>query len=754
MLRRVLLAGLGLAVCAAASTSPGSVILPSGWRLSSPVRRPVTLSTMPQGLALSPDGRLLAIVESGSLVPDVRIYETAVGRLRATVPLRGAFGAPVWAGPASFLVAGANTDGVYHVNAADGTAQATIVGRGTWPAAVAIHGDLIATADDGAGGVTLLQPGREPRFVAAGAHPSAVVFSLDGTRLYAAIRQPSEVVAIDVASARVLAHIPSGLHPAALARSADGARVYVAESDDDSIGIIDTASNRRIGAISVQLRDGRAHGFGASPNALAIRGGDLFVSLGAQNAIARIRGDRVVERIPAGWYPTGVAIASDGTLFALNGKGERAPANPQYDPFNAKTWPHGYVANITGGSLRVISPQSYADAQGVTRAADGEARPLWTPLPSSKTIVRANGPIRHVIYVIKENRSYDQVLGDVPGANGDAKLAAFGVGLTPNQHAIVKRFGIFDNAYANSQTSPDGHNWTDAALANDYVERFWPVIGAGRRTLYDMQVGNAPDVPHGGYLWDAAKRAGITYRNYGEDLFVPLHGPIAIPINTMPGLAGHFDPRYVGWDPAYSDLKRIAEWRREFAQFVRTRTLPQLEIVYLPDDHTEATKPGYRTPQAYVATNDWAVGQLVETVSRSPYWKSTAILMLEDDAQSGPDHVSDQRSTFYVASPYARAGAHHAHYSTVGMLRTVEIFLGLPPLSIYDAVAQPMYDAFAMQPANAAPFAAVRPAADLNAVNGKAAYGAAISARFDTRRPDMGDQRLFGAITQRAVLQR
>jgi hypothetical protein len=222
-------------------------------------------------------------------------------------------------------------------------------------------------------------------------------------------------------------------------------------------------------------------------------------------------------------------------------------------------------------------------------------------------------------------------------------------------------------------------------------------------------------------------------------------------INTMPGLTDHFDPRYIGWDLHYSDTERFAEWQREFREFVANGNLPQLEIVYLPNDHTSGTKAGELTPQAYVATNDWAVGRLVQEVSHSRYWKSTAIFVLEDDAQNGPDHVSDQRSTFYIASPYAVRGVHHAHYSTVSFVHSIELLLGLQPLSIYDATARPLYDAFGTTATNSAAFSAVKPGIDMNARNTKAAYGAALSAKLNFNEPDAVDPHVLNDILSHAA---
>jgi hypothetical protein len=343
------------------------------------------------------------------------------------------------------------------------------------------------------------------------------------------------------------------------------------------------------------------------------------------------------------------------------------------------------------------------------------------------------------------------VLGDIPNANGDPHLVYYGSRVTPNQHAIARRFGIFDNAYVDAQVSANGHNWTDAAFANDYVERFWPPNYGGRRALYDFQQGNSPDVPHNGYLWDAAKRANITYRDYGEDVDEPDNSPVKMVLNTFPGLTGHFDPRYIGWDLSYMDTDRLAEWQREFDGFEAHGDLPKLEIVYLPNDHTAGTHPGMRTPSAYVAMNDWAVGRLVERVSHSKDWRSTATFVLEDDAQDGPDHVSDQRSTFYIASPYARGGVQHAQYSTAGFVHTIELLLGLQPLSIYDATARPLYDAFTTVPGNAAFYHALQPAVSMNELNTKTAYGAARSARMDFSRPDRADPRVLNDILAHAV---
>ncbi|HKU69101.1 MAG TPA: alkaline phosphatase family protein [Candidatus Baltobacteraceae bacterium] len=745
MHRRAIIALAGaLGLCSGlAAAAAGVVSLPNGWHLAPPSGPAAATGTMPQGIALSPDGRLLAVVESGVNPPALRILQTPGLRVSSVIPLDGAFGAPVWLDDDRVLVAGANADSILTVDVRSGNVSKTPAGKGSWPAAVAARAGAIAAVNDGSGTVTIGSSN-----LRVGDHPADAIFSADAKTLYVSVRGANQVVAIDAATHGEITRIATGSHPAALALSSDGSKLYVAESDDDAVGVIDTRTNQKIAEVSVGMHAARASGYGASPNALAVHGEDLFVSLGAENAIAIIRSGRVVARIPAGWYPTGVAVGGDGTLYVSDGKGEGMPANPHFNPFVRNS--AGYVGSSTVGSVRAIAPAAYRNAGAATASVLANAMPEWTPAPASATILRADGPIRHVIYVIKENRSYDQVLGDVSGANGDPKLVEFGKAVTPNQHALAARFGVFDNAYADAQVSADGHNWTDAAFANDYVERFWPPNYGGRRGSYDFQSGTAPDVPHNGYLWDAAIRSHVSFRDYGEDIEFPGHG-IALGINTFPGLRNAFDPHYIGWDLSYSDLSRYAEWKREFSAYIANGNLPQLEIVYLPNDHTAGTAPGRLTPQAYVATNDLAVGKIIDTLSHSRYWKSTAVFILEDDAQNGPDHVSDQRSTFYIASPYARGGVRHDRYSTVSFVRTIELLLGIQPLSIYDQTARPLYDAFSTHVVSAAPFAALAPGVNLNETNQKTAYGAAVSARMDFSRPDAADPAVLGDVIAHAV---
>jgi len=332
----------------------------------------------------------------------------------------------------------------------------------------------------------------------------------------------------------------------------------------------------------------------------------------------------------------------------------------------------------------------------------------------------------------------------MPEGNGDAALAWFGSNVTPNEHALAARFGLYDNAYTSGEVSDAGHMWTDAGFANDYVERFWPLTYGGRRAVDDLSSGDGPRLPGAGYLWDSARRAHVSFRDYGE-LVDRGSGPGHAWVPDVPSLRGVIDPRYAGWDLDTSDLARAREWRREFNDFVRAGTLPQFEFIWLPNDHTYGSKAKKLTPAAYVATNDVALGQMVDTLSHSKVWSSSAMFVIEDDAQDGPDHVSDQRTTLFVISPYARGGVRHEHYATVSILRTIEIVLGMRPLSTYDAMAVPMYAGFAPA-ANLQPYDALPAKRSLDERNGSKAYGAAVSERLNFSAPDAAPDTVFDDI--------
>src|SRR5262249_49132510 len=375
-----------------------------------------------------------------------------------------------------------------------------------------------------------------------------------------------------------------------------------------------------------------------------------------------------------------------------------------------------YIAGLFRGTLSVItmpgplqmaaysktvyecSPLRREDPTGVT----GPAPAAGNPIP---TRVGDRSPITHCVYIIKENRTYDQVFGDMPRGNGEPSLCLFPEAVTPNHHALVREFVLLDNFYVESEVSADGHEWSMGAYATDFVEKPWPISYRGEKRAPYPSEGNKPVFaiarPSGGYLWDKAAAKGVSYRSYGE--FVENGKTPDDPSSTVvEALKGHFDPKFRGFDMDYPDQKRADRFLEELAGFEKAGEMPRLIVLRLPNDHTSGTRPGMPTPTAFVADNDLALGRVVEGLSRSRFWKGLAIFVVEDDAQNGSDHVDAHRTVALAISPYIKKGSVDSTlYSTSSMLRTMELILGLEPMSQFDASARPMFASFASQPDSA-----------------------------------------------------
>ncbi|HEX5854939.1 MAG TPA: hypothetical protein VFZ57_04910, partial [Thermoanaerobaculia bacterium] len=362
---------------------------------------------------------------------------------------------------------------------------------------------------------------------------------------------------------------------------------------------------------------------------------------------------------------------------------------------------------------KVYAVTPYSDAVRLRPAR----APAASPIPRK---VGGASPIKHVFYIIRENRTYDQILGDMPEGNGDPNLCLFGEDVTPNAHALAREFALFDNFYVNAEVSYDGHAYSTGAIATDVVEKIWPLNYGERGGVYLSEGEGAMRNAYGnitapaqGYIWDACLRSGVTVRSYGEFVFDP-HPAQERPAQpqagdfkagsgpyeaSVPGLKGHIAPDYPPFDLSIPDGRRVDIWLKEFREFEENGKLPRLSILRLGGDHTNYARPDFPTPRAMIAENDLALGRIVEAISGSRYWKDSAVFVLEDDAQNGPDHVDAHRSVALVASPYARRRALDSTLTTTcGMLRTMELILGLPPMSQCDAAAAPMYGAFQSKP--------------------------------------------------------
>ncbi|HVH08460.1 MAG TPA: beta-propeller fold lactonase family protein, partial [Gemmatimonadales bacterium] len=483
--------------------------------------------------------------------------------------------------------------------------------------------------------------------------------------------------------------IPVGPHPSALALR--GTDLYVALAGANGVVRVDLRTRAVAERLTVALSPQAPTG--SDPNALALApdGRTLYVAMAGNNAVAVVRrgptGMELAGLIPVGWYPTAVAVAANGrTLYVANGKGNSAAANRDGT----------YIARLITGTVSLIPIPDAATLGRYTRE-------VYASSPYSNPRVRAVSPdrlgaappVRHVVYVVRENRTYDQVFGDVRAGNGDSGLALFNDSVTPNAHAIARRWVLFDNFYVNGEVSANGHEWTDRAFSGDYNEKTWPQNYSHRRP-WDFDDGEDLVNPHGAYLWDAARRKGLWVVNFGERAETDSTG------NTHTALAG-LDEVTVHSYPAFRleipDTLRARLVADSIASWDRQGRFPDLVLIWLPRDHTYGRAGGRPTPRSMVAENDLALGRIVERLSISPTWASLALFALEDDAQDGPDHVDAHRSVLLVASPWARRGVvDSTFYTTSAVVRSIELLLGLPALSQYDSAATPLWAAFASQP--------------------------------------------------------
>ena len=648
----------------------------------------------------------------------------------------------------------------------------------------ATTGALLAEAD--------LRPGRIDARDAGkpgGTYPWTVAWS-SNHRAFVSIQRDRELVTLEVGSTRIAVSSRLRLRgqPNQMLASADGRRLYVALDNSDSIVAIDTAKPAVLADISAiapaEILPNPEGLRGANPNALALSPDErtLFVSLGGLNAISviqletdvlsapaakknadddddapAIRQSRVIGLIPTGWYPTAVALGEGGaTLYVANGK---SPAGPNAEACRALAGSkclaaNQYVLQLEKAGLLSMPLPSHTDLSRLTRqVAQNNNFPSAGKTASHDAIMQAlRTKIRHVIYVIKENRTYDQVLGDLEIGNGDPKLAIFPYALGPNHHALARNFVTLDNFYDSGAVSPTGWNWSTAARTTDLTEKSVPLNYAGRGLTYDWEgtnrninvglptlaeriaansrVPNDPDIvpgtsdvaapdapgdePGAGYLWDLAIRANLSVRNYGfyGDLarYVrshPNHIPpertpaatgLTVFLPTKPSLMARTDPYYRGFDMNFPDFWRIQEWRREFAEADRGDKIPALTLLRLPHDHLGnfgTAIDGVNTAETQFSDNDYALGLLVETVAKSNAADSTLIFVLEDDAQNGPDHVDAHRSPAFIIGPYVKQRSLiSTHHTTVSMLRTIEEVLGLPAMGLNDGLADPMSDVF------------------------------------------------------------
>ncbi|PKR84643.1 bifunctional YncE family protein/alkaline phosphatase family protein [Heyndrickxia camelliae] len=706
-----------------------------------PVGQQITLGNFPMGGALSPDGNYLIVSNDGQGTQSLQVVDTKKIKIVQTIEYKS---------PESlYLGVAFSPDGKTLYASAGGNNKIRkytfINGQLTekpaiqlkdsknsnfYPAGLSVspNGAYLYVANNLDHSVSKINLASQKivQTVSVGKNPYTAYLTKDGKSLYVSNWGESSITLLNPETLEVEKNISTGLHPNAIAENPVSGDVYVSNSDDDSISVISANTKKVVQTLSV--KPFKQSPTGSQPDALSVSkdGKTLYVANAGNNDIVMIdlssKKAKVRGLIPTAWYPTGIYLDKN-KVMVTNAKGLGAGPNAQGQ----------YIGSMIEGTLSVFDTPNNRELSKYTKQVyknltdKGEAKRAGNnPIPMNP---EGKSPIKHVIYIIKENRTYDQVFGDLGKGNGDPSLTSFGENITPNLHKLANQFVTFDNFYADAEISAQGHNWSTAAKANDYTEKNWMANYSSRNRGYDFEGDNDAAYPKAGFLWNNAHRSGVSFRDYGE--FVNYDKVKKQWVATDPSIGDRFDPEFPGWNLDISDLDRVAEWKKEFNSFVKNDNLPQLQIVRLGNDHTQGTKVGKLTPEAMVAQNDAAVGKLVDAVSHSKYWKDTAIFITEDDAQNGWDHVDAHRTESLVISPYTQTGkVDSTFYDTTSMIRTMELILGMKPMSQYDASSIPMYNAFTHKPDFTA-YEYEEPRTSLVEINGSNAPGAQISAKLD-----------------------
>ncbi len=792
---------------------PGGGYMVTTRQLIRPAGQSIEFAGRPVDMALSPDAKTLYLKTNTSLL----VIDTSTWRIRQDLEIKVASGSyhgiavtrdgsKVYLGNSGYILMEADVapDGKVSmgrsidVRPPDGKGASVLCGIALSPGENIAYVCLsrvnaLAAVDLGSGKVI--------RYIDVGVAPFDVVLSPDGLTAWVSnwggrmaregertensagtpvlvdertVGCSGTVSLVDLRGGKEITQVEVGLHPSDLELTPDGATLYVANANSDTVSVIDTRTRqvRR----TIDMKPDASLPFGSAPNALALHSatGRLYVANGGNNAVAVVDG-AVRGFIPAGWYPG--AIVTDGKyLYIANVKGYgsrniEAAKKQGEGSINADGRPNTkWLVHMALGTVQKVPIPDPAQLASYTRRvhADAQVPQILQAQEKAETGVKPRvvpehvgepSRIEHVIYIIKENKTYDQVFGDLPRGNNDPKLCVFGREITPNQHALAEQFVQLDNYYCSGVCSADGHQWAVEGYATDYMEKGF----AGWPRSYPYSGDDAMAYSPAGFIWDNVLLHGLSFRNYGE----MGHGVKGVDKSygeyikasqagaDPPAFQSTFEidalrryscPAYPGWTLNVPDLVRADIFLKEFAEFERTGRMPAFITMHLPVDHTAGSSPGAPTPRAYVADNDLAVGRIVEAVSKSKFWPNTCIFINEDDPQSGYDHVDGHRSLCLVVSPYTKRGALiSSFYNQGSVLHTIELMLGIPPMNQMDSMAPVMADCFTETP-DLTPYTALPSQVPLDEVNprksalsGDALHWAEVSLAQDLSGPDMVD---------------
>ncbi|PSL46301.1 YVTN family beta-propeller protein [Chitinophaga niastensis] len=742
--------------------------LPNGWSLT-PAGESVPLSSdLPLNMALSPDGNYVAVTNNGNGKQNIDLINLKEKKRVQEVPVGTAWLGLTFGKKYPYLYASGGNNNIIVRYILD---KNRLINKDTltlglpWPKDKISPTGLtldeknkrlyVVTKENNALYACDLQTMKPIRMISLSAEAYTCVLNPVLPELYISAWGGRKIWVYNTHLDKLVDSVTVEDHPNDMAISCNGKWLYVANANSNTVSVVNSSSKKVVETVNAALYPDAP--IGSTTNSVALSADDktLYIANADNNCLAVFDVSKPGHSsskgfIPTGWYPTCVRVWGKH-LLVTNGKGMSSMPNPNgSDPLGGKyntlykksdttrSKPFQYIGSMFHGTLSVIPVPTESMLNKYARQVY-----LNTPYTKEKELVASGepgnpiptkqgdvSPIKYVFYVLKENRTYDQVLGDMPEGNGDSSRCIFGRHVTPNAHALSEEYVLLDNFYVDAEVSADGHNWSMAGYATDFVEKNWPSNYSGRGGTYDFDGSRAVANPTKGFIWNYCQRAGISFRNYGE--FMDNGYPtISVLKDTT-----HYCKNYPGWNLDIQDIYREQVFEHDFDSLVQAKAVPHFNTVYLPNDHTSGMSKGSHTPLAHVADNDLALGRLVEHISHSPIWKEAAIFVLEDDAQDGPDHVDAHRSVAYVISPYIkRHSVNHTMYSTASMLRTMELVLGLPPMSQYDAAATPMWGCFQPTADNAGYQA--RPAyIDINARNIVWNQSAIQSAQFDFSKAD------------------
>jgi len=717
------------------------VKLSNGWSLT-PAGKSFSLGDLPLNIALSSSKKYMAVTNNGHGIQTIQLIDVKKEKVISSVVIPVAwYGLRFTANEKNLYASGGDDNRILQyaiINNKLVLKDSIVLGK-KWPERISPSGiDIdalkqklyVVTRENNSLYIIDLKTKNIAKHYSLPAEAYSCLLSPNKKELYISCWGCDKVLVFDIGKESISSEIPVGDNPNELCLTKKGSYLFVANANDNSVSVIDVKKRKVIETLNAALFPNAPAGSTSNAVALSEDERTLYIANADNNCLAVFDishpgFSKSKGFIPVGWYPTNVKVAGK-KIFVSNGKGFSSVANP-FGPnptkqegellwHGSKSSKESYIGDLFIGTMSIISEPTekqlgiYSQAvyhntpynKDKETMSSGET---GNPIPMK---IGDKSPIKHVFYIIKENRTYDQVLGDVKEGNGDSLLVLFGEKYTPNQHKLAKEFVLLDNFYVDGEVSADGHNWSLGAYATDYLEKHWPTSYSDRGGDYDAE-GTRAIANNKIFIWDQCKKNGITYRTYGE--FADDYKP------NLPVLEKHFCPYFTSWDQKVRDTTRFNQWRREFDSLLAVNAVPQFNSIRFINDHTEGLKKGRPTPFAHVADNDWAVGLFVEYLSKSPIWKESAVFIVEDDAQDGPDHVDAHRTTAYVAGGFVKRGfVDHTMYSTTSMLRTMELILGIPPMTQYDAAAEPMWRCFSSS-LNLTPFVSVSPKIDITEKN-------------------------------------